>query len=68
MNTDIPGYKKRADGFIINTNNGELNQYIEARESLRAHKNQTEKIEELETKLKSLDGKLDLILEKISNG
>ena len=39
-NTDIPNYVKQEDGAVINTNNAELNQYLEAREALKTKRDQ----------------------------
>jgi len=64
--TDIPGYSKRNDGVVINTNNAELQQYLEARERVRSTKEINQKVEELEERFENLDNKLDLILEKLS--
>ena len=67
-NTDIPNYVKQEDGAVINTNNAELNQYLEAREALKTKRDQQRRFNELEEKVEGLDNKLNLILEKLSNG
>jgi len=66
--TNIPNYYKQEDGAIINTNNEELKQYLDARQNLREKEKQQKRFNELEDKVQSLDSKLDLILEKLSNG
>jgi hypothetical protein len=66
--TNIDNYYRQNDGSIINTNNAELNQYLESRKRLKHLLTQEEKMLELETKVDSLDSKLNLILEKLSNG
>jgi len=66
--TNIANYVINEDGAIINTDNIELQLYLDNREKLRNTKETQDRFEDLEGKVKNLDSKLDLILEKLSNG
>jgi hypothetical protein len=59
-------YIRQDDGCVINTNEAELNSYMEARERLRAQKEQEKKLSDLENKVESLDEKLQIILDHIT--
>jgi hypothetical protein len=59
-------YVRQDDGAVINTNNAELNTYLEARRRLRDKEVHEKKLSDLEDKVKSLDDKLQVILDHIT--
>lgn len=60
-------YKKQDDGAVINTSDAELQAYMSARSQLLAKKEQDKKLSDLENKVESLDAKLQVILDHITN-
>jgi len=68
VKTDIPNYYKKDDGCVINTNNAELEQYMAGRDRIIKERDNYRRVNALEEKVEGLDNKLDLILEKLSNG
>ena len=63
--TDIPNYFKSEDGTVLNTNNAELDQYLENRRIIQKQKNSESRFQNLEKEVEGLNSKLDLILEKL---
>ena len=66
--TNVPNYYKTQDGAVINTDEGSLAQYKAQREKLLREKQEKEKIKALENRVSGIEDKLDLILEKLTNG
>jgi len=66
--TNVPNYYKKDDGCIINTNNAELEQYLSQRQKFIENRENQRRVAALEEKVEGLNNKLDLILEKLSNG
>ena len=63
--TDVPNYFKTEKGVVINTNDGELTQYLLKRTAKRKLAENEERFESIEKQVEGLNSKLDLILEKL---